>query len=131
MIPEDTPAGMDNCGIVSVATLAGTSYRDAESVFISLCGRRNFTSVWQRLDALAHMGVRVEEEMHYRVKPTLRHWLTTTYDPSCNYSVTITGHVVTIKDDLMLDQVFREGIAPTRSLYNRKRVQSYIKLRRT
>jgi hypothetical protein len=130
MIPEDTPAGMDNCGIVSVATLAGTPYRDAESVFISLCSRHNLTSIWQRLDVLAYMGVRVEEDVHYRVKPTLRHWLSSTYDPTYNYSVTLTGHVVTIKNDLVLDQFFRKGVAITSSPYNRKRVQSYIKLRR-
>jgi hypothetical protein len=129
MIPEDTPAGMDNCGIVSVATLAGIPYRDAERVFILLHKRRDFTSVWERLDAFAYLGMGVREEMHYRSPmPTLRKWLTTTYDPAHNYSVTITGHVLTIKDGLVLDQVYRMGIPTAQSPHKRKRVQSHIKL---
>ena len=145
MIPQDTPVGMDNCGIATVAMLAGVSYADAERIFLDLCGKADMTTVWDRLAVLDTLGVQVLEDVHLRNKPTLASWWKA--DGECSkvsgsnvgrsdyrlsdhrYKVTMTGHVVAIDKGLLFDQVFRCGIHPLKSPYKRKRVSSYQRIR--
>jgi hypothetical protein len=134
MIPTDTPAGMDNCGIAAVALLAGVSYAEAEQIFLRLCGKADMTTVWDRLAVLETLGAQVQEDVHYRNRPTLASWWEAKVGPSDhttehNYKVTMTGHVVAINKGLLFDQVFRCGIHPLRSPYKRKRVSSYQKVK--
>jgi hypothetical protein len=131
MIPPDTPVGMDNCGIATVAMLAGVSYAEAESIFLSLCDKADMTTVWDRLQVMEFLGVQLDEDVHYRIKPTLTGWWEKVSDgPSVSrYHVTMTGHVVAIDRGLLFDQVFRRGIHPLRSPYKRKRITSYQRLR--
>lgn len=127
MIPSDTPVGMDNCGIAAVAMLSGVSYRDAEKIFIDLCNKADLTTVWDRLQVMEFLGVQLDENVHYRTKPTLTSWWNKVSDgPSVSrYHVTMTGHVVAIDRGLLFDQVFRHGVHPLRSPYKRKRITSY------
>ncbi len=127
MIPSDTPVGMDNCGIATVAMIAGVSYTEAERIFLSLCGKAEVTTVWDRLLVLDSMGVVMDEDTHYRVKPTLTSWWNQPSDGRSvsKYHVTMTGHVVAIDKGLLFDQVFRGGVHPLRSPYKRKRITSY------
>lgn len=129
MIPEDTPAGRDNCGIAAVAMLAGVTYKEAERLFMDLCGKCETTTVWDRHEVMEFMGLDVMEEKHYRSKPTLSKWYQDTYVPSSDYHVTITGHVIAMRRGLLFDQVFRRGIHPNRSPYKRKQVTSYHRIK--
>lgn len=128
MIPKDTPAGKDNCGIVTTAMLAGVSYREAETLFLSLCGKCDYTTTWDRLEVMQHLGLTVLVEHHYGKKPSLISWLNDTYDPAFNYQVSMTGHVVALKDGLLFDQVFKKGVLPELSVYRRKHIHTYLKL---
>lgn len=128
MIPNDTPVGMDNCGIATTAMLAGVSYAEAEALFLRLCGKTDYTTVWDRADVMQHLGLTVLEEKHYGLKPTFAMWLRQHYDPAFAYQVVLTGHVVAVKGGYMFDQVRRSGIVVVRSPYKRKRVLAHIKL---
>lgn len=128
MIPEDTPAGKDNCGIATTAMLAGVSYREAEALFLRLCGKSDFTTVWDRADVMQALGLTVLEEKHFGLKPTLKTWLHTHWNPASDYHVALTGHVVAIRDGMLYDQLFRWGIPALTSLYTRKRVHAHIRL---
>ena len=127
MIPLDTPAGMNNCGIAAVAMLAGVSYREAEHLFVTLCGKCETTTVWDRLDVIDHLGLTVIREMHYRSKPTLKTWVTH-YPTQHDYLVSMTGHAVAVRNGLLYDQVYRCGITPLQSPYTRKLIHSYVRL---
>lgn len=129
MIPEDTPLGLDNCGIVSVAMLARRSYADTHKIFREVCGRVSRTSIWDRLEVMEYLCLPIRDEVHYKHKPTLRGWLTSTYDPTFSYHLTLTNHVVSVMNNKLFDQHFGAGIPALKSPYNRKRVTSYIKLR--
>jgi hypothetical protein len=128
MIPPDTPVGMDNCGIASIAMLAGVSYADTERLFITMCGRHDITDIWDRLEVAQALDLTVLEEKHYRLKPTLTGWLEVTYDPDYDYHVTLTGHVITLRNHKLYDPAHRLGISLSRSPYKRKRVSSHLKL---
>jgi len=128
MIPSDTPVGMDNCGIVSVAMLAGLSYAETERMFWEMFIKSDITTVWDRIEVIQRIGLTVLEERHYRVKPTLKKWLTTTYDPAYDYHVSLIGHAVTIRDHLLFDQVFTSGVPAIRSPFTRKHITAYLKL---
>ncbi len=129
MIPSDTPTGRDNCGIVSVAMLAGLTYAETERMFMDLFNKSDYTSIWDRMEVIHLIGLTVLEEKHYKYKPTLKNWLTTTYDPAHDYHVSMTGHAVTIRQHLLFDQVFTSGVPALQSPFTRKRISAYIKLR--
>lgn len=130
MIPTDTPVGIDNCGIAAVAMLAGVSYKVAEKIFRDLCGKADMTTVWDRLEVMEFLGVQMDEDVHYRTKPTLKAWWNRVSDgPSVSrYHVTMTGHVVAIDKGLLFDQVYRHGVSPLRSPYKRKFITSYQRI---
>ena len=128
MIPLDTPAGKDNCGIAAVALLAGVSYREAEHLFVTLCAKSEVTTVWERREVIDHLGLTVLQEIHYRDKPALKTWVRRFYDPHYPYLVSMTGHAVAVKNGLLYDQVYRCGIPPMHSPYQRKLIHSYMRL---
>lgn len=128
MIPSDTPVGMDNCGIATTAMLAGVSYAEAQHLFLTICGKQDYTTVWDRTDVMQALGLTVLEEKHYGLKPTLTQWLRTHYDPAFAYQVAVTGHVVAIQQGWLFDQRYRHGVLAVRSPYQRKRVLTHIKL---
>lgn len=129
MIPSDTPAGMDNCGIAAVAMIAGVSYREAEDIFLRLCGKADMTTVWDRLEVMDSLGIKFSEDVHFRTKPTLTAWYNDIHKQGYRYHVTMRGHVVAVDRGLVFDQVFRSGISPFRSPYKRKQVTSYQKVK--
>ncbi len=128
MIPKDTPAGKDNCGIATTAMLAGVSYREAEALFLRLCGKSDFTTVWDRSDVMQALGLTVLEEKHYGLKPTLTMWVSSTYDPTSDFHLSLTGHAVALRGGLLFDQLFRHGVPVRHSPYTRKRVHAHIRL---
>ena len=128
MIPSDTPVGRDNCGIVSVAMLAGLTYAETERMFMEMFIKSDVTTIWDRLEVIQRIGLTVLEERHYRVKPTLKKWLITTYDPDYDYHVSLIGHAVTIRNHLLFDQEFASGVPAIRSPFTRKRITAYLKL---
>jgi len=128
MIPDDTPYGRDNCGIAAVAMLAKVSYAEAEAMFLEYCARRDITSVWDRIIVMHKLGLRVTEEWHYRVKPTLFGWYRKEYDPAYDYQVTVTGHALAVRKHKVFDPTFREGWPLKDCPYKRKHVSSTIRL---
>ena len=128
MIPDDTPHGMDNCGIASVAMLAKVSYAEAERLFFDLCKRTDITSIWDRMLVMDALGLTVTHEQHYKDKPTLFRWYKDRYDPHYDYHVTITGHALAVRKHLVFDPTFRKGWPLADSPYKRKRVSSYLRL---
>jgi len=128
MIPEDTPVGMDNCGIASVAMLAGLTYRETEDVFIRKFNKRETTTMFERVDVIRLLGLTVVEEMHYKKKPTLKLWINNTYDPQYDYHVSLTGHAIALRKNMLYDQVYTSGILPLSSPYTRKHISAYLKL---
>jgi len=131
MIPRDTPAGMNNCGIAVVAMLAGVTYTDALMRFIRLCGTAELSTVWDRQRVLESFGLTVQEEVHYRIKPTLTQWINNQYDPTFDYHLTLTGHAIAVRKHMLFDQRYTNGISALRSPYKRKRVMSYHNLGET
>lgn len=127
MIPSDTPRHMPNCGVVAVATLAGISYADAHQLFrvtFNMPPRwRGRTQATQRRRIFKILGL-PDDRIYGRM--TFRRWVAEVFDPAINYEVTITGHVVAIKDGMMFDQTYSHGISPHRSPYSRKYVRSWI-----
>jgi hypothetical protein len=129
VIPKDTPSGLDNCGVAVVAMLGGVTYTEAESLFLLLCAKSDKTTVWDRLEVIDSLGLTSLQEKHYRFKPTLCSWISETLEPRYDYHLTLTGHVVGIRNGLLYDQVFRSGIQPLRSPYKRKQISHFQKLR--
>jgi hypothetical protein len=128
VIPLDTPAGKNNCGIAAVALLAGVSYREAEHLFVTLCAKSEVTTVWDRREVIDHLGLTVLQEMHYKVKPNLMTWDRWCNDKYSQHLVSMTGHAVAVKNGLLYDQVYRCGIPPMYSPYKRKLIHSYMRL---
>jgi hypothetical protein len=128
MIPEDTPVGKDNCGIATVAMLAGTTYSETERLFIDLFNKRETTTMWERMDVIRLLGLTVQEEIHYKKKPMLSAWLSTVYDPRYDYHVSLTGHAIALRKNMLYDQVYTKGITPLLSPYKRKHISAYLRI---
>lgn len=97
------------CGVVSVAICAGVSLEVARATlradYIRRGGQRfrGGTNQAQRGRALSLLGVQFET--HTLVgKMNLRNWYAKYGKPGVLYSVRVTGHVVTVKDGMVIDQ---------------------------
>lgn len=128
MIPLDTPAGRDNCGIATTAMLAGVSYREAEALFFLLCGKTDYTDVWDRMSVIEVLGLTILEDTLYGKKPTLASWVNARHVFGREFQVSLTGHVIALRNGLVFDQVFRCGVPVLKSPYKRKRVHAYLQL---
>ena len=131
MIPSDTPLRMPNCGVIAVAVVAGTTYREAEDLFRTRFNKRanwrGKTQATQRTRVLEILGLTVVRQ-YARPRTTMRLWLDTYYDPDKTYELTVTGHAVAIKDGMLFDQQFTHGVDPRKSTYLRKYVRSWIEV---
>jgi hypothetical protein len=98
------------CGVLSVALCANVSYPVAHAA----CKRamnalgvglrfRGRTYQVQREHALASLAVRFEKET-LGLGETLGHWVAKYAVPGVAYMVCVRGHVVTVRDGIIVDQ---------------------------
>jgi hypothetical protein len=127
-VPDDTPFGMGNCGIVAVAMLADTTHATAlEAVnkgrkrglgsntrYGTAQHQKDFGKGWEgwtthelRAFALLDLGFEVVDV--FRGRQTLQNFARG-LNPSDKVMVRITKHVVTIWGGLVFDQHHRKGI---------------------
>jgi hypothetical protein len=107
--PEGMVKGLGNCGVVAVAACAGVSYATAWDILKAHAARRMGKRKWtggtfhyERAKALDVLGVKRELVRFNRGQ--FRTWARTQALPGRTYMVTITGHVVTYKDGVFMDQ---------------------------
>lgn len=102
-LPVDSRKG-PNCGITSVAICAGATFQEAWDI-CSEGKRSNYrgrTTTSDRMKAFSELGIDFEEIEF--PKQTLWRFIRDYTDPDTIYSVTITGHVVTVLNGYVIDQ---------------------------
>jgi hypothetical protein len=107
--PEGMVKGLGNCGVVAVAACAGVPYDTAWELLQGYTAKRTGKRKWtggtfdhERAKALDVLGV-ARELVHFN-RGQFRTWARTQALPGRTYMVTITGHVVTYKDGVFMDQ---------------------------
>jgi hypothetical protein len=134
-VPADYRKG-GNCGVLAVAICAGVSFEKAWKACRMRKGSKGATCDFQRETAMKTLGVKFDNKRvmlrrgrgfkaHY-VQPTLkvfaRDWTTS----GVTYMVTLSRHVVTLKDGIVIDQA---GAAPVEKHWTRnKRVRRSMKI---
>jgi hypothetical protein len=130
--PEGMVKGLGNCGVVAVAACAGVPYATAWDRLKCITARRTRGRTWtggtfyhERTVALAELGV--DYTVHHLGRGMLfRTWARTQAKPGVTYMVTITGHVVTYRDGVFMDQ---SGSGPVEtSSVGRKRMRSVLQI---
>lgn len=108
--PEGMVKGLGNCGVVAVAACAGVTYDIAwgliQGYTAKRLGKRKWTGgtfEWERAKALTALGVD-HGVCAFKRGQQFRTWARTQAKPGVTYMVTVTGHVVTYKDGVFMDQ---------------------------
>lgn len=108
--PEGMVKGLRNCGVVAVAACAGVPYDTAWDLLKGYTARRMGKLTWtggtfehERAKALIVLGV-AYERLTFKRGQQFRTWARTQAKPGVTYMVTVTGHVVTYKDGVFMDQ---------------------------
>lgn len=99
------------CGVYAVAEATGlpfaTVFEIAKTVLGKRASWRGSTTDDERDRILAAIGATVVEVPSMKGQTLLEAAWPGYYDSSCNYIMCITGHVVTLKDGLYIDQCNR------------------------
>lgn len=120
-VPADYRRG-GNCGVLSVAIVAGVSFEKAWAACRMRKGSKGATSAGQREIALNALKVRFEKKRFLKTRPTVRVFARDWTVPGVTYMATTHGHVVTVKDGIVIDQ---QGASPAATHWTRnKRVIS-------
>ena len=122
--PVDTPYG-PNCGVTAVAIAAGISFCEAFTL-IKKQGRR--AGNWQgrtyagdRRKALDTLKVKHVPVALPSRRMSLKTWVNTLAVPGHHYMVTTTGHIQTVRDGMVVDQVDRMGL-PVSAFWGRNKI---------
>lgn len=125
VVPEDTPLGLPNCGVVAVAMLAGVSYEEARAAVASCRDHGNHPS-WkgrtypeERLGALVKLGV-VMKRMRSFERTTLNRFSQKVEPYYGAWMVDAGGHSVAIIDGIMYDQHNVRGTSVGREFAGRR-----------
>lgn len=126
-VPSDDPRG-PNCGITAIAVFTGRPFADIKPMFERFHKRpgawKGGTTRSQRHEVLRELGVRFERAVINR-RVTLA-TAARMLPPGRLYMVTVTGHVVTLKDGIISDQLGPRKLAGDRC--GRKFVKDVVRL---
>jgi hypothetical protein len=132
--PDGMACGLPNCGVVSVAACAGVDYATARTAVwnnlppsrrVDWKGRTYFN---ERTHALSELQVNfiTTWSRGHRQCMAFKTWEAQHAKPGVTYMVSITGHVVTYRDGVAMDQCGLHTVATSR--LGRKVMQSAIQI---
>lgn len=94
------------CGVFAVALAAGVS---TDAAYTVIAGYRKAPARWKgrthrkdRMKALAHFGVTVKP--NYAPPETVQRFHATKAQPGVHYMIEVAGHIMTLKDGVLMDQ---------------------------
>jgi hypothetical protein len=132
--PDGMACGLPNCGVVSVAACAGVDYATARTaVWNNLPPKRRMnwkgrTYPNERTHALSELRVNFMTTWSrgYRQRMAFKTWAAQHAKPGVTYMVSVTGHVVTYRDGVAMDQGGLHTVATSR--LGRKVMHSAIQI---
>lgn len=123
-LPDDSQKG-PNCGVTAVAICSGLPFKEVWDKFAERHrgNWRGSTTFHERMRVMKELGIQVKE---IEIKPQTLWKLVKSLDPDVMYQVTVTGHVVTILNNYVLDQNRMDHI--DRSPWRRKRTKACLEI---
>ncbi len=117
-MPEGTPGGLPNCGIVAIAVLAGVSYAEALAAFPKRNGHwKGRTTTGARRFALFNLNREVDEH-EWTPRMTLQRWMDEHATPGVTYFIRTSGHAQTVRNGHVIDQ---KGMVPISEYWGRRK----------
>jgi len=115
------------CGVLAVAMLADVPFQTAWDALLSLQPRpkrwRGGTTHTQRLKALALLGVATESAQGLPRRTLATIVRSTLLEPGVTYMVRVRGHVVTVRNGIVVDQA---GALPIAQHPSRRKIVTNI-----